>query len=74
MTAHEANEMAKKAGQDVNIDKWLNLIREQAKKGGFSISGDEYIGGLTEQKLKSLGYDVSSGSARNEDYYVISWK
>lgn len=74
MTAHEASEMAKSAGQNINIDKWIAIIREAAERGAFSVYGSESICIFEQNKLESLGYEVRSGFARDEPYYIISWK
>lgn len=72
---------AKKKTQS-NIDncttKELRLSEKQINKaifdGRFSISNNGFLESVTEQKLKELGYKVTTYAQYNESSYTISWQ
>ena len=72
---------AKKKTQS-NIDncttKELRLLEKQINKaifdGRFSISNNGFLDSVTEQKLKGLGYKVTTYAQYNESSYTISWQ
>lgn len=74
-------EKAKKKTQS-NIDncatKELTYLEKQINKavhdGRFSISNTGFLESVTEQKLKELGYKVTTYTQYNESSYTISWQ
>ena len=72
---------AKKRTQS-NIDNCMTKELVQLEKqinraisyGRFSISNNGYLESVTEQKLKELGYKVTTHNQYNESSYTISWQ
>jgi hypothetical protein len=74
MNAQEARNLVNATKCDVNIQNYLNDIKQAAIKGESRIYRDGNIEGPAKAKLESLGYKVACDWDRNEAYYVISWE
>ena len=75
-----ANAAKKKTQSNIDncITKELLQLEKQINKavsyGRFSISNNGYLESMTEQKLKELGYKVTTYNQYNESSYTISWQ
>lgn len=77
LTAEEA-----KIKTQTNINncatKELTYLEKQISKavhdGRFSISNNGFLESVTEQKLKELGYKVTTYTQYNKSSYTISWQ
>lgn len=56
------------------LAKLEEQISSAIANGEFSISNSGCLQLKTRQRLKKLGYKVTTGSQYNESYYCISWK
>lgn len=76
-TAEEAKEKATEMRlQKINdeLKSIAERINQAVSKGEMSCCIDGYVDGEVKDKLKTLGYKVTSGSKYNESYVNISWK
>lgn len=79
MEASEARLIAERA-REIAIEKHkqeayqiLSKIEDEANKGKFDMTIGIYLNAVAQKILKDLGYEVKTGSHRNESYTTISW-
>lgn len=77
ITAAEARDRiikADTASATAQMKKIIDAIQGAIDKNEFSVTLYEtYIVEANGEKLAKLGYNVNSGSARNESWTTISW-
>lgn len=49
-------------------------IEDAILDGRYSISNEGCLLFSTSERLKELGYRITTGSQYNQEYYTISWK
>ena len=50
------------------------MIEESIADGCFYFTADGYLSETTKNRLRSLGYKITTGQQYNECYYTVSWK
>jgi len=77
MSANEAREKTLKRineGTTKELIMLQKMINDAISDGRYSISNEGSLQFATSERLKELGYRVTTGSQYNQEYYTISWK
>lgn len=71
--ARKKTEAVRNNGVKRDVERIEREIQEAISKGDNNIALDGVISRPTAEYLRSLGYEVNTGSQYNESYFTIKW-
>lgn len=71
--AREKTESVRQNGVKREMERIEQEIEQAISKGDNNIALDGTISHPTAECLRNLGYEVSTGSQYNEEYFTIKW-
>ena len=77
ITAAEANKQTRENIENFateELKRVKEMIEESIADGCFYFTHDGYLSETAKNRLRSLGYKVTTGTQYNECYYTVSWK
>lgn len=77
ITAKEANKLTKEYIENFATNELKHvkeMIEEAIADGDFYFTCSGYLSETAKNRLRSLGYKITTGTQYNECYYTVSWK